>query len=97
LFPADAPFALPVPVLIVPEAGVAVFTAVAGVLLDVVWALLAALDGVGLAVDVPLLLVDPGVGVGVGDAAFWPPELELLAPGFCAVAIIAMAVASARI
>jgi hypothetical protein len=78
--------------------GVVVFTAFAGVLLGVAWVLLVAVDGVGLAVEVPFLLADPGVGVGVGDgdAAFWPPELELLAPGFCAVAIIAIAVASAR-
>src|SRR5262249_42545835 len=48
----------------------------------------AAVGGVGLAVDAPLLA---GVGVGVGDA------FPLLAPEFCAVAMVAIAVTSARI
>jgi hypothetical protein len=46
-----------------------------------------------------LALVFPGVGVAVGllAAAGWPAGVELLAPVFCAVAIVAMAAASARI
>ena len=66
-FAAEAPFVLAAPVFAVVDAGVVVFTAFAGVLLGVAWAL-AALDGVGLVVDVPFLLADAGVGVGVGDA-----------------------------
>jgi hypothetical protein len=44
-------------------------------------------------------LAFPGVGVAVGlfAAAGWPAGVELLAPVFCAVAIAAVAAASARI
>ena len=59
-----------------------------GVLLAVACLFPAAVAGVGLAVDAPLLA---GVGVGVGDA------FPLLAPEFCAVAMVAIAVTSARI
>ena len=69
-------------------AGVAAFVLLTGVLPAFPCLLPAALPGVGFAVEVPFLAGD---GVGVGDA------FELLAPVFCAVAIVAIAVTSARI
>ena len=53
------------------------------------WSLLAAFFAAGF--FVPLVL-PAAAGVGVGDGVGW-----LLAPEFCAVATVAMAVASARI
>jgi hypothetical protein len=69
-------------------AGVGAFVLLTGVLLPVPLLLPAAVAGVGFAAEVPFLAGD---GVGVGDA------FELLAPVFCAVAIVAIAVTSARI
>ena len=57
----------------------------------------AAVPAFGFEDEVPLAGDAVGVGVGVGDAVFWLPEVELPAPEFCAVAIPAMTVASARI
>jgi len=76
----------------VPDAGFA--PVAADGLFGVACVLPAAFDGVGFAVEVAVL---PAAGVGVGDAVFWLPEFELLAPEFCAVATAAMTVASARI
>jgi hypothetical protein len=76
----------------VPDAGFA--PVAADVLFGLACVLPAAFEGAGFAVEVAVL---PAAGVGVGDAVFWLPEFELLAPGFCAVATAAMTVASARI